>query len=206
MTLLQPMSDKTALNDSVQETYERIEEAVVQQQCIHLQWAERNIYIRGDTRQFLCECPMPQLQTSAFHTGSVNLLDSAEDVMREVRERGRPLDELLWTLGWHRSGGELLEQCRRNDVVLFSRWPNLSRLPVSASTHRIVALFTARPSSVVLASRLLGVSEDEVAQVYSAGMTAGYAAPINRTIDPPVAKPHRHKSLIGRLIQHLQRD
>ena len=206
MTLLQPVSGQMALEDLVQATCERIDQVVYQQQCASLTLSGTKIYLRGDVRQFVCELPMKQLQAEDMQINQQEMLPPSEGIMQTVKERGRPVDELLWTLGWHRSGGQLADQCRRNDVVLFSRWPNLSRLPTRASTHRIIALLTARPSSIVLASRLLGVSEEEVAQVYSAGMAAGYAAPINRKIEPPVVKPHRHKSLIGRLMQHLQRD
>lgn len=129
--------------------------------------------------------------------------DSSE--MVRVVQKGRSLDELLWITAWLHSDGQLLSGCRRDDVVSFHRWPNLSRLPHLASTHRIVALLTQRPSSIVLASRLLKIPEDEIAQVYCAGQRAGYAAPINRQVEEPVTRTHRHQSLITRLMTRLQR-
>ena len=206
MTLLQSASERVELDNLVQGTFERIEDMALNQRCASVILAGARIYVRGDAKRFVCEVPMDQLDAERLQIDQLDWLDASEDVMQNVSDRGRPLDELLWTLGWHRSGGQLSDQCRRNDVVRFSRWPNLTRLPTAASTHRIIALLTARPSSIVLASRLLGVPEAEVAQVYSAGMAAGYAMPINRQVEAPVVKPHRHKSLIGRLIKRLQRD
>lgn len=133
------------------------------------------------------------------------VMPDGKDMQHTVRN-GRPLDELIWSCAWHQSAGELLDGCRRDDVVSFTRWPNLSRIPHKGTTHRIVALLTQRPSSIVLASRLLHVDEADVAQVYSAGKRAGYAAPINRQVQEPVTKTHRHQSLISRLMARLQRN
>merc|ERR1711941_20822 len=156
-------------------------------QCGCLMVAGQRLLVHGGEACYLDEPGMLSdwLNLPSGHGPSVNsferlMPDSNE--MQEVIQRGRPLDELLWMTAWLHSDGELLSGCRRDDVVSFQRWPNLSRLPHLASTHRIVALLTQRPSSIVLASRLLKIPESEVAQVYSAGQRAGYAAPINRQV------------------------
>lgn len=115
----------------------------------------------------------------------------------------RPVEELLWTIAFHQSGGQLLKQCKRQDVVHFSHWPNLSRLPKTANTVRICALLTRRATSIVLASRILKISEEEVFQIYSAAYYSGISHVLNRQPDLVDTKEHRQASLLGKMMAHL---
>ncbi len=181
---------------------QQVMRALDKQQCCTLNTSGQVFLINGREKRYLNDT-----QGSEYpKEWDEQLLVEPENSQRMQMTglSGRPVDELLWSLAWHDSGGQMLEGCRRNDVVSFSRWPNLTRLPKSADTYRIVALLKARPTSVVLAARLLGISEDNVVQVYCAGQRAGYAHPINRVAAVPEIKPHRHRSLIVRLFQRLQ--
>ncbi len=178
-------------------------------QCGFLTIDGQRLLIHGGEQRYLDESGV----LVGWKTASVNqvplitsferLMPVSNDMIR-ASQSGRPLDELLWTCAWHQFGDKWSDRCRRDDVVSFHRWPNLSRLPHTASTHRIVALLTQRPSSIVLAARLLKVSEADVARVYCAGQKAGYAEPINRKVEAPAPRRHRHQSLLTRLMSRLQ--
>lgn len=206
MSLFQSVPVQPEPYELVHEVLDQVRQLIEDQPYCCFTLAGERIYLNASSGRFLSDVPLARLiaDDGALLMRDIETLTSADAVMQTVEERGRPLDELLWTIAWHCSNGQLLEGCRRNDVVSFSRWPNLTRLPANGTTSRIVALMTARPSSVVLASRLLGVAEEAVAQVYSAGMRAGYAAPVNRVVEMPTLKSHKHKSLIGRLMARLQ--
>jgi len=124
-------------------------------------------------------------------------------VLPEGEHHGRNIDELMWTVAFHASGGRLMEGCRRDDVVQFRHWPNLSRLPTTPNTMRIVALLTRHPTSITLARRLLKVEREEIYQVYSAARCAGIAHVLNRKAEEPVLKPHRNQALLGLLLNKI---
>jgi len=122
-------------------------------------------------------------------------------------EAQRPIDELLWTLGYYSFNGSLSFGCRRDDVVKMVRWPNYTRLPHDSSFHRISALLTSRPTSIVLASKLLNIPEEEVYRFYNAARYAGYVKAINRPdSEIPTPRKHKHQSLIQRLFKHMSRS
>lgn len=205
MSLLHSMSVQNELQEQLHDVLNQVGQLIGEQKCCRFTVSGTQILLCPEAGKFLADTTLATSQWSVdMEVEHVETLQSASSEMRRVADQGRPLDELLWTLAWHCSSGQLLDDCRRNDVVSFSRWPNLTRLPSNGTTARVVALMTARPSSVVLASRLLGISEDAVAQVYSAGMKAGYATPVNRVVEAPTLKPHKHRSLIGRLMDRLQ--
>ncbi len=206
MSLLHSMAVQGEPQEQVHEVLDQIQQLIREQSGCRFHVSATRVLLNSEAGKFLVDVPLTRWRLSATDMQIDHietLLPSSAD-MRRVADEGRPLDELLWTLAWHGSSGQLLDDCRRNDVVSFSRWPNLTRLPSDGITARVVALMTARPSSVVLASRLLGIPEEAVAQVYSAGMKAGYATPVNRVVEAPVLKPHKHRSLIGRLMDRLQ--
>lgn len=115
----------------------------------------------------------------------------------------RPIEELFWAVAFHQSGGNLLGHGQRQDVVLFKRWPNLTRLPQTANTSRICALLTRRATSIVLASRILKVSEEEIFRVYSAAYYSGISHTVNRAPDPVQPEAHKQASLLGKMMSHL---
>jgi hypothetical protein len=87
----------------------------------------------------------------------------------------------------------LIESCSENDVIQFSRWPNLTRLPVTPHTARICALLTRHPTSIMLVRRVLGIDKKEVNRVISAAFSAGIVNTISRgpslsSYEPTVAE------------------
>ena len=115
----------------------------------------------------------------------------------------RPIDELMWTLGYYSSHDTLIHGCRRDDVISLTRWPNYTRLPHNPYFHRISALLTARPTSVVLASRLLNIPEQEIYRFYNAAQSAGYIKAVNRQEDNISTRKHKHQSFMKRLFERL---
>lgn len=128
-------------------------------------------------------------------------------------EQGRPLSELIWSCAWHMSESSLtglLNGCRRDDVVHLKNWPNLTRLPANEQAPRIAALFTMRPTSLVLATRILDIDERQVFRFYSACRYAGLVRLINRADVMPVLPrkdDHKHigviRQLFGRFASNL---
>lgn len=131
---------------------------------------------------------------------------SMEKWLSEYSPRSRPIEELLWTIGF--TGYEPAsccsqKGCRPDDVIQLKRWPNLTRLPKTANTIRLVSLFSMRPTSVFLASRILKVEDDEVMRFYSAACYSGLAVRMNGSAEPYVPKPHRQKKLIKLIFKYL---
>ncbi len=126
--------------------------------------------------------------------------------LSEHRPRSRPIEELLWTIGFtgYESASCCSKRgCRTDDVIQLKRWPNLTRLPKTANTIRLVSLFSMRPTSVFLASRILKIEEDEVMRFYSAACYSGLAVRMNGNAKPYVPKPHRQKKLIKLIFKYL---
>jgi hypothetical protein len=122
-----------------------------------------------------------------------------------AREHARPVDELLWNCVYGMAEHGLLPGCRRDDVVQLNRWPNLTRLKCGSNGVRIAALLTARPTSLVLASRILDIDEQEVFRFYCACKYAGMIRMVNRADVPSVisGNEHKHLLLIRRLFDRL---
>lgn len=93
--------------------------------------------------------------------------------------------ELLWTAAFHASQGRLDRYRSDNglahvyDVVSFTHWPNLTRLPVTSNTMRICALLARHPTSIGLVPRKLHIKPEEVYQVYSAANSYGIVNCLN---------------------------
>lgn len=85
----------------------------------------------------------------------------------------RDLAELQWTLAYWASAGRLPAGVGQHTVIKLSHWPNLSRLPHSPEMYRLCALLARRPSSIRLASRLVGVDEPEMFRFFSAAHACG---------------------------------
>lgn len=133
-------------------------------------------------------------------------LSDSDPVLERTRQDGRPLNELLWDYAWRWSDGRLLPDCRRDDVAKLTRWPNLTRVSSSANSMRIAALLTARPTSLVLASRILNVEEKELFQFYSAARYAGLTDSVNRDarVVSMTQGSRRNLGMIRRLLKHLE--
>lgn len=136
-------------------------------------------------------------------------LEEGDPSLAMVRAEGRPLSELQWECAFHQAEGRLLPGCRRDDVVKLNAWPNLTRLSRTKNSFRIAALLNHRPTSPVLASRILNVDEKEVYQFYSAAKYAGLTDTINRDgrdnrVVTMAAGHGRNLGFIRRLLQHLE--
>jgi len=93
---------------------------------------------------------------------------------------GRDIDELLWHAGFCAAQGRLPEGLSEFDVVQFTRWPNLSRLPSTPNAMRICALLVNQPTSIMMARRRLHVDAGEIHSIYAAAHSAGIAKVLNR--------------------------
>lgn len=133
----------------------------------------------------------------------VAVLEPAEAAQRVGTSIGRNLDEFMWTAAFHASGGRLMEGCNTYDVVQFSHWPNLSRLPHTPNTMRIVAMLVQHTTSIALAYRLLKIEAKELYQIYSAARCAGIAQVVNAAAQEPVLKPHRNQTLLSSLMSKI---
>jgi len=123
--------------------------------------------------------------TSPAAEFEITLLDSqapaaASHAKRDVRD-------LLWQLAFYIHEESLIEGCSENDVIQFSRWPNLTRLPTTPNTARISALLTRHPTSVTLVRRILGIDKSEVNRVISAAISAGIVNTVSHA--PSLASP-----------------
>lgn len=116
---------------------------------------------------------------------------------------GRSVDELLWKAAYYASEGRLMHGCYPADMVEIAYWPNLTRLPHTSNTWRIIALLSRHPAPVAFVARLLKVPAEEIYQCYSAAHCAGLARPINRKFEEPTLEPHRHQSLISSLMRKI---
>ncbi len=120
---------------------------------------------------------MPEFcRAPAAHFG-VTVFDGA--VHTYTSRNGRSIKDLLWQSAFHASQGLLLEGCSKYDVIQFSHWPNLTRLPVTPNAARICALLTRHPTTIMLVHRVLGIDKEEVWQICSAAYSAGIARMIS---------------------------
>lgn len=170
----------------------------------------RALVIRADTGLYFDPDNMAVHLAAHLPAGSCHwqLLDRKDQLLQDYTDEfGRPLDELLWMLAW--SGYSSQNSCltygaRRDDVIQLLRWPNLTRLPHNHTSHRLAALFSARATSVALAGKILGVDEAEVLRFYTAAWHAGLLRRINRPLETPALRIHRHQALLGSLMRHLR--
>lgn len=126
--------------------------------------------------------------------------------LRRQERHGRNLDELIWSVTLHVSRGRLMRGCRRDDVVLLKRWPNLTRLPATPNAVRIAALLTRYPTSVALGYRLLKIPQEEMNDFYSAAHAAGWAVAVNRKpeiSDESELKAHRSRGLLAQILDRI---
>jgi hypothetical protein len=154
-------------------------------------------YLAGPMNDLVKFCTVPVTQIR------VSVLDPDEATHQAGSQTGRNIDEFMWTAAFHVSQGRLMEGCNTYDVVQFRHWPNLSRLPHTPNTMRIVAMLTRHATSIALAHRLLKVEAKELFQIYSAARCAGLARVVNGAVPEPVLKPHRNQTLLSSLMSKI---
>jgi hypothetical protein len=134
---------------------------------------DRGVYYADiqDMAEF-CSAPSAQFTTTPFGEAAF-----------QHPSKGRSIDDLLWNAAFHASQGRLIDGCSICDFVKFRHWPNLTRLPVTPNTARICALLTRHRTVIMIAHQILGITNKEVHQVYSAAYCAGIA----NVIDPEIS-------------------
>jgi len=121
---------------------------------------------------------MEAFSTSSAADFKITILDSS--TLASIPHSGKDVRDLLWQLAFHIYEESLIEGCSENDVIQFSRWPNLTRLPITPNTARISALLTRHPTSITLVRRVLGIDKREVNRVISAAFSAGIIHTVSR--------------------------
>ncbi len=122
----------------------------------------------------------------------------------DAPQPARPLEELLWTIGFAASRGRLIDALEPTDLMELTHWPNLTRVPLQERGLRLATLFCRYPSSIPLAARLTGAERSEVHQFLSAAWCAGIARAVNRAESSPEDAPtERPGSLVDLLLRHL---
>jgi hypothetical protein len=114
-------------------------------------------------------------------------LESSE--LSSISPSGKDVRDLLWQVAFYLYEDNLIESCSENDVIQFSRWPNLTRLPITPHTARICALLTRHPTSIMLVRRVLGIDKKEVNRVVSAAFSTGIVNTISRGPSLSSAEP-----------------
>ncbi len=104
----------------------------------------------------------------------------SHDELMSISSPGKDIGELLWQLAFYVYADTLIPSCSENDVIEFSRWPNLTRLPITPNTARICALLTRHPTSITLVRRVLGIDRHEVNRIISAAYSAGIVNTVSR--------------------------
>ena len=94
----------------------------------------------------------------------------------------RRIEDLLWEATLHAAQGRLIDGLRKYDVVQFTRWPNLTRVPLTPNLMRICALLTRFPSGIFLGQIILDIEEAEMNSVCSAAHVVGIVSLLNRKI------------------------
>ena len=145
--------------------------------------------------QAFCTLPSSQIKVTILKPDDQRI--PGEDMV------GRNIDELMWIGAYYASDGHLMYGCYRDDVVEMDYWPNLTRLPHTANTPRIISLLSRHPTSITFAIRLLKIDASEVYQIYSAARSAGLARAINRKPEEPKLEPHRNQSLLSALLTKI---
>ncbi|MBD3640760.1 MAG: hypothetical protein HUJ18_07155 [Marinobacter sp.] len=149
-----------------------------------------------DLRALLCQSP---------DNCRVRILGTGDHQIPPESRVGRNIDELMWQAAFYVSDGRLMEGCNQADVIQLDCWPNLTRLPHTPNSFRILALLSKHPTSVFFASRLLKVPASEIYQIYSAAKAAGLSHAINRKAEEPRLEPHRSQSLLSSLLNKIGR-
>ncbi len=137
------------------------------------------LIILPELRQYhLNTCNIAEFSLVPATSFNIRPLSNVELISMPVA--GKDVRELLWELAFHLYEESLVPDCSENDVVEFSRWPNLTRLPVTPNTARICALLTRHPTSIMLIRRVLGIDRHEVNRVISAAHSAGIVNTVSR--------------------------
>lgn len=143
--------------------------------------------------------------SSSVSETRISILSKGDRRLPSPDTIGRNIDELMWKAAFHVSEGRLLRGCHPVDMVAMSTWPNLSRIPHTPNTPRIIALLTRHPTSIILAARVLKIAPAEIYQFYSAARCAGLAQPVNCSQEEPHLKPHRNQTLLSTLLEKLSK-
>jgi hypothetical protein len=138
-----------------------------------------NITILPQSREYHADVnDMYEFSIAPVANFEIKTLNSSE--LASISQPGKDIKDLLWQLAFYIYEDSLIESCSENNVIQFSRWPNLTRLPTTPNTARICALLTRHPTSVTLVRRVLGIDKKEVNRIISAAFSAGIVNTISR--------------------------
>ena len=142
--------------------------------------------------------PAKELEVTLLKIEDVNVLN-------ETLMFGRNLDELIWTATYASAKGRLMAGCKPTDVIQLTDWPNLTRLFCNSNILRLAALFTKTPTSLFVASRLLGIPQSEVYDFYSAAKASGLTETLSSQHDlkKDELKPFQNRTLLEKIISRV---
>ncbi|MDD4910860.1 MAG: hypothetical protein PHP57_01065 [Sideroxydans sp.] len=92
----------------------------------------------------------------------------------------RGLGELMWHFAFASPSAQLLDEYSIYDVVKFKQWPNLTRLPSTPNTSRIISLLTRHPTTLAHVQQKLKIESSEIHQVFNAAHYAGIVEVVSR--------------------------
>lgn len=165
-----------------------------------------SLTVMSSRGEYFTDSPdLPALLCQSPDNCGVRILDTGDHQTPPDSRIGRNIDELMWQAAFYVSEGRLMEGCNQADVIQLDYWPNLTRLPHTQNSFRILALLSKHPTSVFFASRLLKVPASEIYQIYSAAKAAGLGRAINRKAEEPSLAPHRSQSLLSSLLKKIAR-
>lgn len=123
-------------------------------------------------------------------------------------DRGwRPLEELAWTSAFHASNGRIPVGRNRFDVVRVTGWPNLTRVPTTANTARVIALLCRTPATIAMVHRRLHIAEAEVNTLYSALLASGLIDIVHHSkvaeAEAPTARSESPRGFWSRLFDRI---
>lgn len=188
-------------------------------------YGDRFIYI--DDRNQTIGSNLTAAQMRAFSIVSSNQKSDIEDESIEMRdpsvefishEKARkglfdvattePRETFMWRLGVMTSRGRLPFGTTMEERLCLHRWPNMTRLSYTENSLRIIAYWIRSAASLHEITEALGVSDEEVinvyAGIYAAGLT-GKAAAENDL--PGLAKTgveRKERGILSSILKRLQ--
>lgn len=185
-----------------------IQQAVVKRQNVGISGCSiGELYIFPDRGEYVSLI----LDNSEFFTlpaGDLRVRPLGKEEVKELVTQvryGRNIDELMWLAAQIASNGRLMAGCKASDVIHLKHWPSFTRLPLNPNTLRLAALFSRSPTSLFVASRMLGIQQWEINEFYSAAKAAGLADTVNRPADLSTQnlKQYHNRSLLEKIIDRI---
>lgn len=118
-----------------------------------------------------------------------------------------PQEIFMWKLGMMTSRGRLPTNVNVNSKVYLRRWPNLTRFSYSDNDMRIISYWVRQATSMKDIANSLGLSEQEVFNVYTAALAAGLANKVEHEADmlpiSPKVVESKERGLLTSILKRL---